>query len=166
MTYTQIDLFNMVNKVKLERMFENWKSEMEGLEVIKAFDVHSLLQKFYGKGYLLGDFEIVNELKTLLQRFDIEVNLNKISDHQWEIRMPDYSQQESNELFVIKSLEEGYEHEFEFGNIKHALETYTILLNSGLTHEQLKFEVLVCNPKTKIYEFSHDLVVNTNKKEI
>ena len=153
MTYSQIDLFNMVNKIRLEKLFTNWNTEMEGLDVLKEFcgsEVMHDMNKFFQRGYILGDFEILNEFNTLLQRFDIKVNLNKISKHQWEIRMPNYSQQEGNQMFVVKSLEEGYEHEFEFGNIEYALETYTILLNSGLTNNQLKFEVLERNMNKSI----------------
>ncbi len=161
MTYTQIDLFNEVNKVKLDNLFKNWKSEMEGLTQVKEFgsiEILSIINKFYQRGYIVGDFEIVNEFKTLFKRFDIEVELTKVSDHQWEMRMCDYVNSD-DKLFVIKTSEDGCEEEYQDGNIKHALERYMALLDFGMTQEQLKLEVQTYNTETKDYELSYEFVV-------
>jgi len=170
MTYLQIDLFNKINKEKLENLFENWKNELSGLDILqeltKRHPVVELLKKFFYKGYLLGDFDIMNELKVLYGKFDIQLDLISVSSQQWELRMPDYTGECDESLFVVKSLEDGGEHRFEHGNLQHALETYIALFESGLSHKELKLEIWKYDEKTGQHFYDYDFVVDTSPKEV
>jgi hypothetical protein len=89
MTETQIDVFKRANSKNLNFMTAHYNERVSGLRSFERFDVVELILKFERKGYLLGDYLVMADVKSLYYRFDILILLNEISETQWEVRMPD-----------------------------------------------------------------------------